>query len=101
MLDKIRIFNIDGQDFADSLFFQAQPQMGRFFYVDCDSFFGMHQRGDRSTLTKAWVDEHIRGHGPLGTVGPAITDDDITKHPIYPYGTPNLNGYRRVILRLN
>lgn len=88
LLDKVRIFNIDGQDFSDLLFFQVEPQQSRFYYVDCDSFFGLHQRGDRSTLKRAWIDEHIRGHGPLGTVGPDVTNDDITQHPIYPYVKP-------------
>lgn len=88
MLGKVRVFNIDGQDFSDPLFFQVEPQQSRYHYVDCDSFFGMHQRGDRSTLTKAWIDEHIKGHGPLGVVGPAVTDNDIARHLIHPYVKP-------------
>ncbi len=88
MFAKIRVFSIKGQDFSDPLFFQVPPWKERITYIDCDSFFGMHHHGDRSTLTRAWVDEHIAGHGPLGVVGEPTDHPDIRRHPFYPYVRP-------------
>lgn len=72
---KLRVYAINDQDETGPWIRQNHPDL--FYITSLLAYRGMYRDGDPSTLTRDWVDAHIRvGHGPLGAAYPNYDGGD-------------------------
>jgi hypothetical protein len=84
-VSKIRVYDIKGQDDSGPWIRKTFPKL---FYIVGVGWRGISVGGDQSLVNNAWIDKHVRGHGPLGDLYPHIADKLEGDSPSFLYLIP-------------
>jgi hypothetical protein len=84
-VSKLRVYDIKGQDDSGPWIRKTFPNL---FYMVGVQWRGISVGGDQSLANDAWIDKHVKGHGPMGDLYPHIADKLEGDSPSFLYLIP-------------